>query len=190
MVPFEVATGDSDTACEVPGHGWVTAAHARDVMTRPGSVWATLPVDLATGHAISRPSKSYGPSQAMVEHVQAVDGLCRGPDCQVPAARCDLDHETPWPRGETAVDNLFSKHRRHHNLKTDGLWTSRPSSDRADNDGGTDRALEWTTLTGRTYTTHPKDWRDGLDPPDLPASAGARPYGPVDRAADVVPPPV
>ena len=159
VVPFEVATGASDAACEVPGHGWVTAAHAREVMTRPGSVWATLPVDLATGHAITRPSKSYRPSRAMVEHVQAIDGTCRGPDCQVPAARCDLDHEAPWPAGPTAVVNLFTKHRLHHNVKTDGIWTSRPTGE------GADRVLEWTTLTGRTYTTHPRNWRDGLDPP-------------------------
>ncbi|WP_235506886.1 PT domain-containing protein, partial [Terrabacter sp. Root181] len=43
VVPFEVATGESDTACELPGHGWVTAAHAREIITRPGSVWRTLP---------------------------------------------------------------------------------------------------------------------------------------------------
>ena len=162
VVPFEVATGEADTACEVPGHGWVTATHAREIITRPGSVWATLPVDLPTGRALSRPTRSYRPTRAMVEHVQAVDGVCRGPDCHVPATRCDLDHETPWPTGPTRVGNLHAKHRLHHNLKTDGIWTSTPTPD----DG-----LTWTTLTGRTYTTHPKNWRDGLaplDPPDPP----------------------
>ena len=157
VVPFEVATGDSDTACELPGHGWVTATHAREVMTRPGSAWATLPVDVRTGRALSRQTRAYRPTTAMVEHVRAVDGVCRGPGCEALASRCDLDHETPWPTGQTAVDNLSSKHRLHHNLKTDGLWTSEPVRD----DG-----LEWTTLTGRTHTTHPKTWRDGLHPPD------------------------
>jgi len=92
----------------------------------------------------------------MVEHVQAVDGVCRGPDCHVPATRCDLDHETPWPTGPTNVGNLHAKHRLHHNLKTDGIWTSTPTPE---------HGLTWTTLTGRTYTTHPKNWRDGADPP-------------------------
>ncbi|MGO4360759.1 HNH endonuclease signature motif containing protein [Terrabacter sp. RAF57] len=162
VVPFEVATGEADTACELPGHGWVTATHAREIITRPGSVWATLPVDLPTGHALSSPTHSYRPTRAMVEHVQAVDGVCRGPDCHVPATRCDLDHETPWPTGPTSVGNLHAKHRLHHNLKTDGIWTSTPTP----HDG-----LTWTTLTGRTYTTHPKNWRAGiapLDPPDPP----------------------
>ena len=156
VVPFEVATGEADTACELPGHGWVTATHAREIITRPGSVWATLPVDLPTGRALSRPTRSYRPTRAMVEHVQAVDGVCRGPDCQVPATRCDLDHETPWPTGPTSVGNLHAKHRLHHNLKTDGIWTSTPTPD---------AGLTWTTLTGRSYTTHPKNWRDGADPP-------------------------
>lgn len=156
IVPFEVATGASDAACELPGHGWITAAHAREIMARSGSVWRTLPVDLRTGEALSRPTTAYRPTAAMVEHVQAVDGRCRGPGCEVVASRCDLDHETPWPRGETSVGNLHLKHRWHHNIKTDGVWTSRPVVD-----GG----LEWTTLTGRTYVTHPKDWREGVGPP-------------------------
>ncbi|MBC9820711.1 HNH endonuclease [Terrabacter sp. MAHUQ-38] len=156
VVPFEVATGDSNAACELPGHGWLTATHAREVMTRPGSIWRTLPVDVRTGQAISRPTRSHRPTRAMVEHVQAVDGSCRGPGCEVVATRCDLDHETPWPTGQTRVGNLFNKHRLHHNVKTDGIWNSEAVA----GDG-----LHWTTLTGRTYTTRPKDWREGLDPP-------------------------
>lgn len=162
VVPFEVATGASDAACELPGHGWVTGAHAREMMTRPGSAWRTLPVDIDTGQALFRPSKGYRPTRAMVEHVQAVDGVCRGPGCEVLASRCDLDHETPWPTGETAVGNLFSKHRLHHNLKTGGIWTSRPVADSSDHLAG---GLEWTTLTGRTYVTRPKDWREAFGPP-------------------------
>ncbi|WP_461004776.1 13E12 repeat family protein [Terrabacter terrigena] len=167
VVPFEVATGASDTGCELPGHGWVTAAHAREIMTRPGSVWHTLPVDIATGAAITGPTTAYRPTRAMVEHVRAVDGTCRGPDCHVPATRCDLDHETPWPVGETSVTNVFAKHRLHHNLKTHHIWTSTQIA----HDGG----LQWTTLTGRTYTTYPKNWREGLDPPPRDPRAGADP---------------
>ena len=162
VVPFEVATGTSDAACELPGHGWVTAAHAREIITRPGSAWRTLPVDVASGQALSRPSRGYRPTAEMVEHVEAVDGTCRAPGCEVPAIRCDLDHEVPWPAGPTTADNLHAKHRFHHNLKTDRIWTSRPIGD---------RDLAWTTLTGRTYVTSPKDWRVGGvgQPADDPA---------------------
>ncbi|GAB2749668.1 hypothetical protein GCM10027039_04320 [Terrabacter koreensis] len=178
VVPFEVATGQSDAGCELPGHGWVTAAHARELMTRPGSVWQTLPVNVRDGRAISRPTRAYRPTDAMVEHVRAVDGTCRGPDCHVPAARCDLDHETPWPAGETSVGNVYAKERRHHNLKTHQVWTSTPTPD-----GG----LQWTTLAGARYTTYPKNWRDGIGPPqgtDPPDSAPA-----VHDPSDEPPPP-
>ncbi|MEW1952455.1 HNH endonuclease [Terrabacter sp. NPDC080008] len=180
IVPFEVATGASDAACELPGHGWITAAHAREIMTRPGSAWRMLPVDADTGQALSRPTKAYRPTRAMVEHVQAVDGVCRGPGCEVLASRCDLDHETPWPAGETAVGNLFTKHRMHHNLKTNGTWKSRP----VDDDG-----LEWTTLGGRTYVTRPKDWREGLAPPLEPATPRQEAPPQPDRPAPDDPPP-
>ncbi|CAN7202743.1 HNH endonuclease [Terrabacter sp. LjRoot27] len=153
VVPFEVAIGESDASCELPGHGWVTARHARDIMTRPGSVWRTLPVDLRTGRALGAPTGSYRPPRGMVEHVRAVDGVCRGPDCEVLARRCDLDHEVPWPQGPTSVDNLHAKERFHHNVKTAGIWRSEP----VDDDG-----LAWTTTTGRRYVTRPKDWRASL----------------------------
>ena len=178
VVPFEVATGQSDAACELPGHGWVTAAHARELMTRPGSVWQTLPVEVRDGHAITRPTKAYRPTDAMVEHVRAVDGTCRGPDCHVPAARCDLDHETPWPAGETSVGNFYAKERRHHNLKTHRVWTSTPTPE-----GG----LQWTTLTGACYTTYPKNWRDGIGPPQSPDPPDSAPA--VHDPSDEPPPP-
>ncbi|EWT02404.1 hypothetical protein N865_06200 [Intrasporangium oryzae NRRL B-24470] len=156
VVPFEVAAGLSDAACEIPGHGWVTAAHAREIMTAPDSVWQRLAVDVDTGRALELSSDRYVPSRAMVDHVRAVDGVCRGPGCEVPAHRCDLDHEVPWPRGRTEVGNLHAKHRFCHNTKTARLWRSEPTPD---------DALTWTTLAGRRYVTYPKDWRAALRGP-------------------------
>ncbi len=160
VVPFEVATGVSDAACELPGHGWVTAAHARRIMTAEGSVWQRLAVDVDTGRALELSTDRYGPTRAMVEHVRAVDGVCRAPGCQVPADRCDLDHLVPWPQGATDVTNAQSLSRLCHNPKTAGLW----SAARAPDDG-----IRWTTMTGREYVTYPRDWREALD------DAGASP---------------
>lgn len=64
------------------------------------------------------------------------------------------------------MDNLHAKHRFHHNLKTDGTWSSVPAGD---------RGLEWTTLTGRTYATQPKDWRAGVDQPRAMGTAADEP---------------
>ena len=75
------------------------------------------------------------------------------PGCTVPASRCDLDHDIPWPHGPTDVSNLTSKHRAHHNAHTHGHW-------RVGRDG-TD-SVRWRTKAGRTYETKPKDWLEGL----------------------------
>jgi hypothetical protein len=165
VVPFEVATGLSDAACELPGHGWVTAAHAREIMTAPGSVWHRLAVDVETGRAIELSTDSYQPTAAMIEHVRAVDGVCRGPGCEVPADRCDLDHLVPWPAGPTSVTNAQSLSRGCHNPKTARVWTAA----RAPDDG-----IRWTTLAGRDYVTYPRDWREALRDP------GASPSPPDD----------
>ena len=160
VVPFEVATGASDAACELPGHGWVTAEHARAIITAPGSQWRWLGVDALTGRALHLAADRYRPTAAMVEQIRALDGHCRGPGCQVPAQRCDLDHHLPYPDGQTSTGNTGPLHRAHHNLKTARYWTCVPADDHART-----RALHWRTLAARDYLTHPKDYREALDDP-------------------------
>ncbi|GAB2763660.1 HNH endonuclease signature motif containing protein [Terrabacter koreensis] len=166
VVPFEVAVGLSDAACEIPGHGWVTAAHARQIMTAPGSVWQRLAVDVDSGRALELSSDRYEPTREMVEHVRAVDGVCRAPGCQVPAERCDVDHIVPWPKGETRVSNFESLSRGCHNPKTARAWTV----EKVDDDG-----LCWTTLARRDYITYPKDWREALRDPGGCSGASSPP---------------
>jgi hypothetical protein len=162
VVPFTTAVGLADAPCEVPGRGWVTAEHARQIMLNDGSAWRRLAVDADTGAALHLETRAYQPTPAMRAHVEAVDGTCRAPGCTVPAARCDLDHDTPWPYGPTEVTNLTSKHRPHHNLHTHGHWPVRREGDR----------VRWRTKAGRLYDTHPKDWLDGVRnaPPSRPST--------------------
>ncbi len=96
VMPFEVAAGTSEAACELPGHGWVTAAHAREIMTRPGSVWRTLPVDLRTGEALSRPTSGLPTVRC---HGRARPGCRR----QVPRARLRGHRHPLRPRSRDAV---------------------------------------------------------------------------------------
>lgn len=182
VVPFEVVAGLSDAPCELTGHGWVTAAHARQIITAPGSVWQRLAADVGTGRALELSTERYTPTPEMVAHVKAVDGVCRGPGCQVPADRCDVDHLDPWPAGRTHVSNLDSLSRGCHNGKTARIWRVR----RVDGDG-----ICWTSLAGRDYITYPKDWREALrDPGSGPPVAHASPPDPPDRPdlSDRVPP--
>jgi hypothetical protein len=180
IVPFEVATGTSDAACELPGHGWVTAAHAREIITAPGSQWRWLGVDHLTGHALDLSTDRYKPTPAMVEYIRARDGYCRAPNCTTPAHRCDLDHVIPYPTGPTSVTNLAAVHRAHHNHKTRRHWTSR-----LDDVG----AVTWTTLAGRDYTTWPRDWREALTDLDLPLDLPREKAPPAPVRPDSGPPP-
>ncbi|HET8987279.1 MAG TPA: HNH endonuclease signature motif containing protein [Humibacillus sp.] len=171
VVPFETALGLSDLPCELPGHGFISAQQAREIITAPGSIWQTLLADPTTGRALALSPRGYRPTREMIEHVRAVDGTCRGPGCTVPARRCDLDHDVPWPHGPTHVDNLTAKDRQHHRVKTAGWW-------HASRDDGA--IVTWHTAAGRTYATHPKDWLEGHHPDDTPPDAAA---GRATRAA-------
>jgi hypothetical protein len=152
VVPLAVLLGGEGLA-ELPGHGWIGAAQAREVAHAPGSVWPRLLTDPATGALVELSGTRYRPPPRLAAHVVARDRHCRGPGCTVDAARADLDHDRPWPGGSTGADNLSAKHRRHHELKTVGVWTATRDGD----------DLVWTTLAGRTYRTEPHDYRE-LDP--------------------------
>ena len=164
VVPFEVAAGLSEGPSELPGHGWVSAEHARHIITAPGSVWRWLAVDHVTGRALELGTDRYRPTPAMIEQVRALDGHCRGPGCTVDARRCDIDHHTAWPEGRTVVGNLGPlDRRRHHQPKTAGLTACDPVGEPSQ------RGLRWRTLTGRDYITYPKSWTEALRDPGPPA---------------------
>jgi hypothetical protein len=122
VVPFTTAVGLTDAPCEVPGYGWVTAEHARQIMLNDDSTWRRLLVDAETGRSLQLETTAYRPTAAMRAHVEALDGTCRGPGCTIPAVRCDLDHDIPWPHGPTEVGNLTSKHRPHHTDRLGSTW--------------------------------------------------------------------
>lgn len=92
----------------------------------------------------------YRPSTALAEFIRIRDLTCRFPYCDVPAARCGIDHTVPWPAGPTHASNLACLCRHHHLLKTfhtgAGGW-----SDRQHPDG----TIEWTSPTGHLWTTTP-----------------------------------
>ena len=120
----------------------------------------------------------------MVEHVKAVDGVCRGPGCQVPADRCDVDHLVPWPAGRTHVSNLDSLSRGCHNGKTARVWRVH----RAPTTGS-----RGPRSPVGTYITYPKDWREplrdrGSGSPIRGASPDPSPEDRPDEVPDSTPP--
>ena len=156
VVALTTMLGLDDQPGEIPGHGFVPAAVARSIATASGSVWRRLVTDPLDGTALELSTTRYRPTARMAQQVAALDGICQAPGCTVPALRCDLDHEVPWPTGTTTVRNLRSRHRRHHNHRTRGTWNARPEP------GGTTR---WTTVSGRDYLSHRFRYDDPLSRP-------------------------
>jgi hypothetical protein len=156
IIPFTTLLGFDDAPCELPGHGWIDAEHARALATAAGSTWQGLLASLDTGTAQRLGTPGYRPTPAMVDHVRAVDHTCRGPGCHTPAHLCDLDHDIEYPLGPTHVTNLTDKERRHHNVRTARFWRAA----RGEHD-----SLIWDTAAGRRYVTYPHDWLEDTRPP-------------------------
>ena len=148
--------GEEHGVGEIPGLGFVSGDHARQLATARGSVWRRLVTDPVTGVALDVSTYRYRPTRAMAETVAALDAICRAPGCTTAAHRCDIDHDRPWPAGPTAVSNLSSKHRRHHNHKTRGTWTATTDSD---------GVILWHTASGRAYMTRRHNYDDSLSKP-------------------------
>jgi hypothetical protein len=95
---------------------------------------------------------THDPSEAIARHVRAAAPTCSFYDCPRQARSCDLDHDTPWPRGPTSITNLDPKCRRHHNAKTFGVvqttLTAGPGAGR--------RTVRWTLSAGIQVITSPE----------------------------------
>jgi Domain of unknown function (DUF222) len=90
---------------------------------------------------------AYRPGRALRHLVSARNTRCTAPGCGQPAARCDLDHTTPWHQGGlTCPCNIAPLCRHHHRCKqAEGWWLEQPEPG----------VLVWRTPSGRTYTTSP-----------------------------------
>jgi len=94
----------------------------------------------------------HDPAKAQQLHLQLRDITARTPTgSEAPVAGQDLDHIDP--HGPTEAANQHPPTRGWHRAKTFGHWqlTANP-----------DRSITWTSRrTGRTYTTHPYNYRSG-----------------------------
>jgi hypothetical protein len=105
---------------------------------------------LASAPALA--TEAYEPTEAIARHVRAEAPRCSFYDCARRARACDLDHDTPWPRGPTALTNLDPKCRRHHNAKTLGLAHTRLTA----GPGTGTRSVRWSLPCGVELTTSPE----------------------------------
>jgi Domain of unknown function (DUF222) len=94
----------------------------------------------------------HDPTEAIARHVRGAAPTCSFYDCPRQARSCDLDHDTPWPRGPTSTSNLDPKCRRHHNAKTLGAARTRLTA----GPGTGPRTVHWTLPAGVQATTSPE----------------------------------
>jgi hypothetical protein len=89
----------------------------------------------------------YQPSRSLQHLIWARTPTCAAPGCRNPAARCDLDHTTPYDQGgRTCECNLAPLCRHHHRCKQSEGWRlEQPAPG----------VMRWTTPAGRRYLTTP-----------------------------------
>ena len=163
--PADVPTASSHPAAgggaypaELAGYGVITGSQAIALAARDAT-WRRLLTDPATGELTDLSRHQYSPPAALADHVRARDRQCVFPGCAVPAARCDLDHRVPYPRGETSVENLAALCRHHHRLKHRGGWTLRRRAD---------GAHVWTSPQEREYLNPTIPLTPPPEPPPTP----------------------
>ena len=162
-VALSTLLGLDEHPAQLAGYGPITAGAARRAADDPTGTMQRL-ITRPDGLVIDAAYTSYRPPQALCDTVIARDGTCTYPGCGRPALLADLDHEIPWPGGETSYGNIGARCRRHHNQKTAKLITPRYDPDTGD--------TVWTDRRGRTArrlaVRHPQ-------PPPRPAAQFAPP---------------
>jgi len=147
--------GLDDNPAELAGHGPIPAETARLIAS--DGTWRRLLTDPADGTLLERSSRAYRPGAVLGAHVIARDVTCTFPGCVRPAGTSELDHIAPYRATATGGDvgppqttasNLHAVCKRHHDLKTRGLWKVT-----RDLPGG---GTAWTSQLGITYVTHPQ----------------------------------
>ncbi|MHA7207491.1 HNH endonuclease [Arthrobacter sp. MDT1-65] len=168
-VPVLTLLGVDDAPADLEGYGPIPADIARRLAAHAPSFTRIL-THPETGAVLSVGRTTYTVPADLKHWLRVRDQTCRHPGCTIPASRCDLDHTVPWSHhGPTNATNLASLCRKHHHLKTQGIWHYTQTHDTQnqhtpDTPGSptgtptgynTPGTLTATSPTGRTYTTEP-----------------------------------
>jgi hypothetical protein len=137
---------DEGGIATVEGVGPIPLARARELCGASSS-WMRVLTHPETGAVLSVGRDRYDPPPALRRLVKWRSETCMGPGCNMPASRCDVDHQVDWARGGlTALHNLTPLCEGHHIVKHHGGWSVQQLT------GG---VIEWTSPTGRVYLVEP-----------------------------------
>jgi hypothetical protein len=154
VIGLRTALGLDDLPGEVPAAGIVprdviAAMVATELPRLRLMVIDDDPTSPTAGRLVYRGVDSYRPTAEQVAHVRAVYPMSLGPGSQVRADRCDTEHFTPWPDGQTIVTNLGPFDRTWHNRKTRGSLSVTVDDS---------RTVTLTTTLGQSRTVTPYDY--------------------------------
>ncbi len=157
-----------DGTYDLDRHGPITEQTARRILATSTVLIKPvidLPTLTSTGH-----SPRYVPPARLREAVQIRDRTCRFPGCPRQARTCQIDHNQPWPQGQTTLTNLCCLCTRHHRLKTHTTWDVRQPFP---------GILIWRSPTGSIHivdqhgTTHHRPSRAGPEQRTRPRPPGS-----------------
>lgn len=143
------ATGSRDGYASVEGVGPIPIERAQE-LCGAAEGWMRVLTHPETGIVLSVGRDQYRPPPALRCLVRWRAETCMAPGCNVPASRCQIDHNIAWEHGgSTALDNLLPFCQGHHTVKHHGRWHIEQLE-------GTGGAVQWTSPTGRRYRVDPE----------------------------------
>lgn len=145
-VPVLTLLGKGDEPAILEGYGPIDLQTALELAASAPS-FTRLLTHPETGAVLSVGRDSYSVPSDLRTWLRVRDGTCRFPGCSRAARICEVDHTEDWQfGGHTGHDNLAHLCPTHHRLKHMTGWTVRQLGN---------GELEWTSPTGRVYTTEP-----------------------------------
>jgi hypothetical protein len=136
---------------EIPGLGAIPADAARWLIG-DGAPLRRLIIDPANGQLLDHATTSHTATAALADYLTAKNITSAAPHSTIPAAGCDIEHNTPHPQGPTNRTNCTPIDRRWHRAKTHAGWTYTKNTDTG--------VVTWTSPTsGLTCDIDPHDYR-------------------------------
>lgn len=144
--------GRDDDPVEIPAVGFIPAAGMRWALADGAEVQALL-VDKRSGYLKAIDPTVYQVPPHLADLLISRYVTSAAPHSTVPAAGCDIDHNTPHPHGPTNEHNATPVDRRWHRAKTHGDWTYTKHPDTG--------IITWRSPTGLTLDIDPYNYRSG-----------------------------
>lgn len=117
-IPVTALTGGTgDPVISADGQWGIPTAWALDDFMRSDTFWHRMVLDPVTNDVLATEYLGRYAPEVLTRALLFKYPVCQAPGCCKPAAKCDMDHRSPWPDGPTSGDNLWPLCRRHHNHK-------------------------------------------------------------------------